>query len=918
MGNKQNVHTDVPDNPAQGLVHDHWYYGKLIYINGSWYRYSGSTSSGNVAPTTCHKHKDACLGCGKTEHIHSIDKNCYTLTCDKPQHSHNSDCYMNGAGLDSNLWKFIKSDTVTVAADGSTVVNVYYDRTEKTLTFKYNYSNRQYQKTETITAKWGADISEQFKTITTNAGSSFWSENNDGSGPYTNYIGVMPETSITYYNRGESGSEGTMTYWGQDLNGEYTVELYKVTGMGGYTVTDEDRYEFAGFTYDHGTSNGSNCRGAKFYYTRNSYMLTFNDGYNDVKTESVKYQASLGGYSSYTPDVPKAYEPGSVEFAGWYLNPECSGKEYKLNEHTMPADNLLLYAKWAPVQHTVQFYLDKDALDSGEKLRDDVTVSHGEKIDGVTKPTNGDYNFVGWFYQDGGTEKAFDFANMPVTKDMKVYGKWSSNVLKQYFIYYKIQGTDTDVADPTTSSALAGTTKTIDAKAGSDLYPDYTEGYFPTALSHSMTIDINGDNVYTFEYVAKDAVPYTVKYLNEETREAVVPEKVVSDNRKSYVTEIFVPVNGMMPDAYQKSLIVSGAEDAENEIVFWYTADTEHAYYTITHYTENLEPDARGKTVWTEYSSTRAKGVINDKYTESPKTIAGFTYNAVISTPEGTLTADGLELKLYYTRNSYPYEVRYLEQGTGAQLAEPKKRTAKYEAEVTENAIEIENYTAVNSRPQTVTIQIEGGTDARLNIITFYYTENEATITYVPVGNGTVSRTSESVKVKTGTALGSTATAADKYSFVGWYTNADCTEPVSDSYKNATFIPAKADGAVWTNVTYYAKFERAVADLTVTKTGWDSIDENQTFIIDITGDGEFKLTVTIQGNGSVTVKDLPVGRYTVTEKTDWSRRYTPEENGKTVDLNSESSVTFENSRTDPYRLTGDNFKENQFIISTNN
>ena len=122
----------------------------------------------------------------------------------------------------------MKSDTVTVAADGSTVVNVYYDRTEKTLTFKYKYSNRNYQSTETITAKWGSDISEQYKKIATNAGSTFWSAETSGDGPYTNYFGVMPQTSATYYNRGAEGSEGTMTYWGQDLNGEYTVKLFEV------------------------------------------------------------------------------------------------------------------------------------------------------------------------------------------------------------------------------------------------------------------------------------------------------------------------------------------------------------------------------------------------------------------------------------------------------------------------------------------------------------------------------------------------------------------------------------------------------------------------------------------------------------------------------------------------------------------
>ena len=322
VGNKHDVYTDVPRNPTNGQVTEHWYYGKLIYINGSWYGYSGATTDGKIAPTTCHKHTSDCF-CDREEHTHLISNGCYTLTCTKDVHTHTPDCSMS-SGLDSNLWTFKMSDTVTVEADGSSVVNVYYERTEKTLTFKYNYGNGNYRSTETITAKWGSNISEKYKEIAAKSGSTFWSAKTSGDGPYTNYFGVMPEVSATYYNRGKTGSEGTMTYWGQDLKGEYTVKLFEVSGVGGYTVTVEDRYDFEGYTYHHGTSTGSSCRGATFYYTRNSYTLTFNDGYNNVKSESVLYQNPLVDFSSYVPPVPSAYEPGSVTFAGWYLNPECS------------------------------------------------------------------------------------------------------------------------------------------------------------------------------------------------------------------------------------------------------------------------------------------------------------------------------------------------------------------------------------------------------------------------------------------------------------------------------------------------------------------------------------------------------------------------------------------------------------------
>lgn len=906
VGNKQDVYTGIPSDPVQGQVHDHWYYGKLIYINGSWYKYSGSTADGDIATTTCHKHDDSCLGCGKAEH------------------THNSDCYMNGAGLDSNLWTFVRSDTVTVAADGSSVVNVYYDRTEKTLTFKYNYSNRNYQSTETITAKWGSNISKQYKKIAANAGSTFWSAQTNGDGPYTNYFGVMPQANATYYNRGKTGDTGTMTYWGQDLNGEYSVKLFEVTGVGGYTVTDEDRYEFKGFTYNHGTSNGSSCRGAAFYYTRNSYKLTFNDGYNDVNSETVKFEAPLSTYAEYVPEVPSAKESGSVVFGGWYLNPECTGAEYKLNDHTMPADNVLLYAKWVPVTHTVEFYLDKDAYDAGTKLstHPDITVPHGSKADHTPdNPTNGSYDFVGWFYMDNGVEKAFDFANMPVNKDLQVYGKWSSNVLKEYTIYYKYvdaSGNEIEIAAPTTGSGLAGITKTFDAKGGTELHADYQEGYFPRVKSHSMTLDINATeendtNVFTFWYVQKEAVPYTVKYLNKETGVPVAVEKTVSDNRKAVVTETFVPVSGMMPDAYQKRLIVSAEDGAVNEIIFYYEEDTTHAYYKITHYTENLAPDAQGNPTWTEYASSQAVGDIGTTYDADPMTIPGFTYDSTVegTVASGELTTNGLELKLYYTRNSYPYIVRYLEAGTNKQLANPKNDTGKYGQVVSESAIAITDYVAVAPTSQTLNIRIEEDkNNPVLNIITFYYEEAEVVINYKvvdPDGKvvdpdeivgsdscGSVSPTSETLKVFTGTASGSTPTANTGFRFVGWFKNEACTETVSaadvDVNANNKFTPAKTDEK---NVaaTYYAKFEYDVADLVIKKSG--AVDSDHTFIFEVTNPDESKHQYIIKGNDSITIKGLQIGNYTVREVSEWSWRYTVDK----IKVNSESqnangSVTF--------------------------
>nr|MBR4281093.1 Cna B-type domain-containing protein [Clostridia bacterium] len=854
---KLNSAPDNVTNQGNGIYtrrsNNHTYY--YVKIGNDWYGSSSNVSQNYVGyyqiTLNCnHSHTDACYTCGKAEgtHAHTVEGGCYSVkctkelhehdtacyACGKSEHQHSESCYMANAGMDGNLWKFVRSETVTVEADGSTKVNVYYDRVEKTLTYNYNYSNNKYNKTQVITAKWGANIADQYLAIADDAGSTFWSAQSSGNSPYTNAFVVMPQNSATYYNRGRTGSTGSMLYYGESLDGSFSIELFRVDGVGGYTVSKEDYYEFEGFTFRQSgsTSTGSSCSGAKFYYTRNSYNLTFNDGKEDIDTVSVKYEMPLGNYD-FTPDAPDIYEPGSVRFAGWYLNAECTGDEYVLSEHTMPADNVLLYAKWVPVERTVDFYLDRKEYEAGVSsitaTHPQQTVLHGEFAEDVAKPTNGEYEFVAWFYIDeNGNEKAFSFADMPVTRDLKVYAKWTSNKLMEYTINFAIKTATGDVliAESITNSAPAGTSLTFEAKGGTELYEGYQQGYFPEVKSHTLVVDIEDEskNIFTFYYVQVDAVPYTVHYVtdyadatdalgtitvNGKTYKKLVASKEVNDNVQAIVTETQVVVNGYMADAYQKRLVLSTTDPNSNVIIFYYEKNETSAYYKITHYIE-VSTTENGQPIWVEYASSQVPGLIGQTYTGTPLTdIDGYEYNAEISknTVSGVLPAEGMELKLYYTRINYPYEVRYLEQGSGKQLATPKTSKAPYNSIVSETAIDITNYTVVQPETQSLNIRIEASQQtAAINIITFYYTENEVTINYVAKteAGGTVTNSPEVLKVVSGVSIGSTATAKAGYTFKGWYSDEACTKKVSDS---AYFVPAKDSNDLNVAATYYALFE---------------------------------------------------------------------------------------------------------------
>ena len=808
------------------------------------YYYKYSIKSTGMSCT--HTHGDSCYKCGKTEHTHSaLGGDCYTLTCKVPSHTHNSSCKkMGDYAPNSNLWKFDRSETVTIDADGTTVLNVYFDRQEFTLNFRKANSNKNDY--GTITARWGASIHDRFNAISSKAGSNFWSENRNADGPYTNYVGIMPTRDIKYYLHESSGDKTVMTYYGEDLNGNY-VQIFQVSFKGdGYTVTDEDRYQFEGYTYNHGTANGERCDDAEFYYNRNSYNLEFySASKSDAdKTNRVKYEQPLGSYD-YTPTNKPAMEADAV-FVGWYLNPECTGQPYDLASHKMPASNVALYAKWVNGLYTVKTFTDDSmktlyTYDGYNGVQDSI-VKYTTAPVTPTAPTKDGYVFAGWFYQDtDGSEQPFSFT-MPITQDYNLYPKFTNQAMVSYTVHYYLEGTTEKLADDRTNTAMIGTTVTERAKMGTELnLAEEGHSYFPNNTSTSVVL--NGADMEIIFYYKKDVtVPYVVKYVDEDNK-PLHADKNVDNNTFSVVTETYVPIANYTPKQFRITKELS-QDSSQNVIVFVYTADK----YVLSY-------DTNGGTMT---DASKVEYTVNDSIV-----IAG--------APE---------------RNGYIF--------AGWQLAE---KTGNWEPGTYNPAQHI-----TEGKYGNVTLVAQ-------------WNEKTAVINYKvvgPEGCGSVSPTSETVNMVTGTANGSTATASnDAYKFVGWYSDEACTTPVSS---DAEFVPTKS-GTLWpASTTYYAKFDWNVADLTITKTGAKDIDKNQSFIFHVTGEGK-DMYVTVQGNGSVTIKGLTVGTYTVEEVTSWSWRYKPDQVSKNVEVKGgqKNEVTFNNSRTNGSWLSGDSFAINSVL-----
>lgn len=720
-----------------------------------------------------------------------------------------------------NGFTYHHADTnVTVAGDGSTVVNVYFNRNLYTVTFKernckgglfHTHEESCYGKVaKTITAKYGAFIGDQWP------GNGWHVDTNKDTSQC--YLAVMPLGGKTFYGQQTGSKTATATYYVEVLPGEsgttvsgktYKQHHQDTAKYGGYglNVTDEERYDLEGFTCntDISAENGDNYNGSKFYYTRNSYTLVYNDQYGTTREEQLPYEQVLSKSvnKSYVPAYPKGLEAGAYEFAGWYLDPK--GTQPVDWNAKMPAAKVVLYAKWAPKTHTVRTFLTEDAMNAGTAPIDTwENVPHRSTIEKPQNPTNGQYTFVGWFYQENGVEKAYDFS-MAVTKDMDLYAKWISNSLVQYTIHYQLED-GTPIAPDTTGSALAGATKTFDAKTGTDLNQGYQTGYFPKVGSHSITMDINGGNEFTFVYVPKAEVNYTVRYLEKDTNKVLHEEKHAA-TCDAVVTEKFETVVDYAPDAYQKRLVLS-VDEKENVITFWYVKDEAHAPVQIIHWVQNIAGDG-----YTEYSSsTNLNGLIGETYTAEWLTIAGFAKNEAKSNTSGTLGADGLVLNLYYDRIEYPYEFRFVNSYTGEDITDYDFGTtngnARFGDRVTFTAPEkLGNLgykldTAKSSASQAIDIRIEDPANvAKLNVKTFYYIPyfNVVHVQRDPATEN-VTRTPNEVDLTTSIAENGydlTAQVAAGYLYGGSFSDEVCTVVQEYGAENPTsFTPTRGQ-------TYY-------------------------------------------------------------------------------------------------------------------
>ena len=199
--------------------------------------------------------------------------------------------------------------------------------------------------------------------------------------------------------------------------------------------------------------------------------------------------------------------------------------------------------------------------------------------------------------------------------------------------------------------------------------------------------------------------------------------------------------------------------------------------------------------------------------------------------------------------------------------------------------------------------------------VTMTGTEPELVYTYAPTYGPQEDDFKVDTSVKVSVAIGGTDVTTDHVTF----------------YRDVCSFGCKHEKKINVGATDNERINFIVHiksfDLTITKKVEGNVyDDGDTFLFTVTGPNNFEMEVVIPKSGSVTIKGLPVGTYTVTEDTAWSWRYILVgengigENGIQVEpkdvKDGVAKVTFTNKLQRNNWLSGTSYADNIFTGSS--
>ena len=286
-----------------------------------------------------------------------------------------------------------------IGADGKTVIRLYYERRDVTLTLDTRGGSFADGVTPSVTQKYGTALSAL--PTPTKEGCRF-------DGWYTD------EACTTAFTAAAMPGENTTLY------AKWSAKPYTITFKDGETVLatigkdygteitapenpTKEGYTFAGWDTEIPATMPAKDMTIQAKWTVNRYTITFKDGETVLKSSTQDYGTAI--------DAPADPTREGYTFAGW--DQTVPG--------TMPAEDMVLTARWTVNRYTITF---KD----GDEVISAVTRDYAAEVKAPADPTKEGYTFAGW-----DTEIP---ATMPA-RDMTIQAKWTVN---KYTITFDTDG----------------------------------------------------------------------------------------------------------------------------------------------------------------------------------------------------------------------------------------------------------------------------------------------------------------------------------------------------------------------------------------------------------------------------------------------------------------------------------------------
>lgn len=660
---------------------------------------------------------------------------------------------------DRQHFKFSRSDSATIRADGSSVLNVYFSRNIYTLTFrKYTWElfGGSYETVATITAKYNASIFAEFgkPPFNTTYNGRAWECTESSKYDYAlQTLDRMPGFNATFDLYDQSSYVlKTIYYYVQNVGttvnsnrwptSTANFSLYKeVQTYFNYATYDEEYHNIDGFNRYSASVAGFKRDQKAFsnntlylYYLRKSYTLTFNN-YSAVSDNTVEYEAKLDSYNNYVPARPKGFSENAV-FMGWYeVEPSqitSTTQRFDFTGKTMPADNLTLFAYWVeqPVTLTVQVPSIGYDESNSEVAIGTVISSVDVFKDAETKIANAGKTVLKWVYEDG---TAVD-VNSAIGSDTTIKAVLKGEV---YTLTYDT-GTTAAITDENSYEyeARAQVKDGSGLKSGDKMFAYWTDDvgnvYYPGSY-----VTMTGNKTLTANYVdpsVKVKLTYHANYTgNDETLTIdAVPNNdkvtVMAYDATRMTTRPGYEFKGWADKADADTAnYLAGSEarldnNGSNDLyAVWEASDVNYKVEFYYQNTDGTYPASanRSETRPGKTDSTVSVTAADKANKENGK----YVYDGGAANVEsGTVTANGsLVLKLYFKLNQASCTVRYLWNGTDEKVADDKVVPDMAVSQTcTESPITVDGCTPVSSDPKSITIV----PDSSKNVITFYYYKN--------------------------------------------------------------------------------------------------------------------------------------------------------------------------------------------------